>query len=126
MTYVCADLHGCSPKILQQLLARAGFGDDDFLFILGDVIDRGEYGAELLLDRPAPDTRYFPDIRVIFGHTPTVHYGSEYSGRAFHTDTWSCIDAGCALGRQPMLLRLEDMREFYLPENKAADYLLME
>lgn len=235
MIYVCSDLHGCSPKTFQQLLALAGFGEADFLFVLGDVIDRGEYGAELLLwltqqpnmqlilgnhealmltcgflfeevsdgslekltvkeielvqnwyengggptlkgfrkllkqdpdslygildylrdaplfeaveaggnrfvlvhaglgnfrpgkpledytpeelllARPAQDDRYFPNARVIFGHTPTVQYGAEHLGRALHTETWSCIDAGCALGQGPMLLRLEDMKEFYLP-----------
>lgn len=49
MIYVTADLHGCSPERFQALLDRAGFCDEDFLFILGDVIDRGEHGAELLV-----------------------------------------------------------------------------
>ena len=49
MIYVTADLHGIHPKEFQKLLEKAGFSDEDFLFILGDVIDRGEYGAELLL-----------------------------------------------------------------------------
>ena len=49
MIYVCSDLHGCDPADFQRLLDRAGFGQEDFLFVLGDVIDRGEHGAELLL-----------------------------------------------------------------------------
>ena len=49
MIYVTSDLHGCDPKLLHQLLEKAGFREEDFLFVLGDVIDRGEYGAELLL-----------------------------------------------------------------------------
>ena len=49
MIYVTADLHGIHPKEFQKLLAKAIFSDEDFLFILGDVIDRGEYGAEFLL-----------------------------------------------------------------------------
>ena len=48
MIYVTADLHGIHPKQLETLLAKADFSEEDFLFILGDVIDRGEYGAELL------------------------------------------------------------------------------
>ena len=48
MIYVTADLHGIHPDSLQKLLAKANFSEDDFLFILGDVIDRGAYGAELL------------------------------------------------------------------------------
>ena len=49
MIYVTADLHGIHPAQLETLLEKAGFSQEDFLFILGDVIDRGEYGAELLL-----------------------------------------------------------------------------
>ena len=48
MIYVTADLHGIHPAKFQKLLEKAGFSEDDFLFVLGDVIDRGEYGAELL------------------------------------------------------------------------------
>lgn len=49
MVYVTSDLHGYPPEAFMKLLDRAGFTGDDFLFVLGDVIDRGEYGAELLL-----------------------------------------------------------------------------
>lgn len=49
MIYVTSDLHGCGVKKLEHLLRLADFGDQDFLFILGDVIDRGDAGAELLL-----------------------------------------------------------------------------
>ena len=49
MIYVTADLHGMHPNAFQKLLDKAGFSDEDFLFILGDVIDRGEYGAQFLL-----------------------------------------------------------------------------
>ena len=234
MIYVTSDLHGCSPEDFQRLLNQAGFRDEDFLFVLGDVIDRGQYGAELLLwltqqsnmqlilgnheafllsstfvflpvedegvenlsleeiqmaanwisngagptleglqrlmkadpesvegivdylresplyeeveaagqkfllvhaglanfrpdrsledyapeellwDRPGLDTSYYPDRRVIFGHTPTLFYGEEYAGRPIHTKTWSCIDVGVAGGYAPMLLRLDDGKEFYL------------
>jgi len=233
MIYVSSDLHGCKPSVFHRLLTQAGFCDDDFLFILGDVIDRGEWGAELLLwltqqpnvelilgnheaimlacsflfnevteqsldsltakeislvqnwvnngggptlkglqqllrkdpesvygiieylreaplyeklevngqsfvlvhaglgnfradrslddypptnlllGRPSLDTHYFSNTRVIFGHTPTQFFGDDYCGRAVHTTTWSCIDVGVHLGYPPMLLRLDDMKEFY-------------
>lgn len=234
MVYVSADLHGCNPADFLRLLKQADFQEDDFLFILGDVIDRGDWGAELLLwltqqpniqlilgnhealmltcrflfeevteesldklslreiglvqnwidngggptlkglqrllkrdpeavqgildylqdaplyeelkvngqrfilvhaglgnfregrplssyspeelllDRPSLETRYDPDSRVIFGHTPSLLFGETYTGRAVHTESWSCIDVGVSLGHAPMVLRLDDMQEFYL------------
>lgn len=231
MVYVTSDLHGCNPAEFRQLLKKAGFTDDDFLFILGDVIDRGPHGVqwlrwlleqtnvqlvlgnhealmlacaflfeevteesldrltaeqlmlveswienggsstmtelrkllktdpecvqsivdyledaplyetvtvngrdfvlvhaglgnfdpdraldayepeELLMVRPALTDTYYCDATVIFGHTPCACYGSD--DRAVHTDTWICIDTGAAMGRSPMLLRLDDMAEFY-------------
>lgn len=233
MIYVTSDLHGCSPEVFRKLLNRAGFTERDFLFILGDVIDRGEHGAELLLwltgqpnmqlilgnheamllacgflfeevteeslekltveqlnvlenwmrnggsptlaglrkilrqdpelvegildylrdaplyeqveaggkryvlvhaglgnfrpekpledyepeellfERPAQDSVYFPDATVVFGHTPTEFYGQQHRGRAMKTGSWICIDTGAAIGNLPMLLRLDDRKEFY-------------
>lgn len=49
MIYVTSDLHGYPLADFQSLLNRAGFTQEDFLFVLGDVIDRGESGAQLLL-----------------------------------------------------------------------------
>lgn len=233
MIYVTSDLHGCSPNCFQALLDRVGFSEDDFLFILGDVIDRGENGAalllwltqqpnmqlilgnhevlllacdflfrevteenladltaehlallenwmqnggaptlaglrkllkrdpdliagildylrdaplyevvhangrnfvlvhggldnfrpdkplenytpaEILMTRPAANDSYFPDATVVFGHTPTEYYAEACRDRAFRTPTWVCIDTGAARGGMPMLLRLEDGKEFY-------------
>ena len=233
MIYAASDLHGCSVDSFLRLLEQAEFSDNDFLYILGDVIDRGEHGAELLSwitqqpnvqlllgnhedmllncaflfdevteenlekltqdqlfwlrnwmrngagttiegfrkllakdpelvagileylreaplcecveaggekfvlvhsglghfrrrkllknysrqdllwERPAPDTVYYPDKTVIFGHTPTAFYGERYRGKELRTDTWICIDAGAAMGESPMLLRLDDKKAFY-------------
>ena len=48
MIYAASDLHGCSVDSFLELLEQAGFSEKDFLYILGDVVDRGEHGAELL------------------------------------------------------------------------------
>ncbi len=49
MVYVISDLHGYPHGKFLQLLASAGFGEDDFLYILGDVVDRnGDGGVETL------------------------------------------------------------------------------
>jgi len=233
MIYAASDLHGCPPEAFLELLDRAEFSEEDFLYILGDVIDRGQYGAELLSwitqqsnvqlilgnhedmllhcaflfdevtednlenitqdqmfwlrnwmrngaaptvegfrkllskdpelvggileylreaplyacvkagdtdyvlvhsglgnfrrrkplnryadrdllwERPAPDTVYYPDKTVVFGHTPTAFFGEEYLGKELRTPTWICIDAGAAMGEMPMVLRLDDKKAFY-------------
>ncbi len=49
MTYVMSDLHGQYEKF-KQMLEKISFSDDDDLYILGDVVDRGPEPVELLLD----------------------------------------------------------------------------
>ena len=49
MIFVTSDLHGISSARFRQLLEKADFREDDYLFVLGDVIDRGEHGLALLL-----------------------------------------------------------------------------
>ena len=48
MIYVTSDLHGISVTNFKALLSKGGFGAGDFLIVLGDVIDRGTHGIELL------------------------------------------------------------------------------
>lgn len=49
MIYVTSDLHGCSRERFLKMLERIGFGEQDELFVLGDVIDRnGDGGIGLL------------------------------------------------------------------------------
>ena len=229
MTYVISDLHGYPVKKLEALLDKAGFGDNDTLYILGDVIDRnGDGGVGILfwlLDKPnvrlilgnheamllscafalnedfeenmtgkeADDysiytfnggevtleslralpgemqkaildylrsrplyetvtaggrgfilvhagfdnfdksrplsdytddellwawpeitDEYFSDVHTVFGHTPTKCFGEEYDGKILRTKTWTCIDCGAAYGNEPVLLRLDDNKEFRL------------
>ncbi len=49
MTYVMSDLHGCYDKYM-AMLEKIGFSDEDTLYILGDVCDRGEDGIKILQD----------------------------------------------------------------------------
>ena len=227
MVYAVADLHGYPFEKFTELLKKAGFCDSDYLFVLGDVIDRGKDGikllqwmseqpnvelilgnhedfmlkcafipdkdhkgrsmkesmlisnwernggiptieaaeslpplelsylinyleeaplydtaeingrdilfthsglgnfsvkkklcdytvTELIWNRPKISDRYFEDALVIFGHTPTLYYGEEYRGKIIKTDTWINIDAGAGYGFSPVLLRLDDMKEFTL------------
>lgn len=68
---------------------------------------------DLLWNRPKITDKYFDDIITVFGHTPTICYGENYEGKVVVTDTWIDIDTGASLGLSPMLLRLDDMKEFY-------------
>lgn len=68
---------------------------------------------ELLWARPTLESRYFEGATVIFGHTPTGFFGPQYQGKMVQTDTWKCIDTGAAMGKKPMLLRLDDEKAFY-------------
>lgn len=49
MNYAISDIHGCA-KEFNKLLKLINFNDNDTLYILGDVIDRGEKGISLLLE----------------------------------------------------------------------------
>ena len=69
---------------------------------------------DLLWERPALTDRYYDDIITVFGHTPSWYYGEEYEGKIIFTDTWIDIDAGAGAGLPPVLLRLEDMKQFTL------------
>ena len=45
MIYVTSDLHGYPLERFRALLAKADFSEEDYLFILGDVIDRNHQGG---------------------------------------------------------------------------------
>jgi len=49
MTYVISDIHGCYDKYI-QMLELIDFSDDDTLYVLGDVIDRGDSSMRILQD----------------------------------------------------------------------------
>lgn len=47
--YVCSDIHG-QYALYEEMLKKIHFSDDDFLYIIGDVVDRGSDSMKLLLD----------------------------------------------------------------------------
>ena len=49
MTYVMSDLHG-RYDLYVKMLDRIGFSDEDELFVLGDVVDRGPEPMKILTD----------------------------------------------------------------------------
>ena len=49
MTYVMSDIHGQYEKY-SQMLKKINFSDEDTLYILGDVLDRGDQPIKILYD----------------------------------------------------------------------------
>ena len=49
MVYVTSDLHGLELTKLKALLKKAYFNENDWLFVLGDVIDRQNDGGVAIL-----------------------------------------------------------------------------
>ncbi len=103
------------------LYETVNVGGKDFLLVhsgLGNLSPEKrpeDYSVhELIWTRPNLSERYYEDGITVFGHTPTVYYGSEFRGKILHTDTWIDIDVGAAFDNSPALLRLDDLNEFYL------------
>ena len=49
MIYCMSDLHGCYNAYL-SMLDQIGFSDQDTMYVIGDVIDRGQQSVQLLQD----------------------------------------------------------------------------
>lgn len=71
---------------------------------------------DFLWTRPGLEDCYYDDIMTVFGHTPTVYYGEEYRGKTIRTRSWMNIDVGAGYGIEPVLLRLDDGKEFRLQD----------
>lgn len=74
MTYVISGLHGYPLEKFKKLLRKANFTDTDFLYILGDMIDRnGDGGVELLcwlLEQP--------NVQLILGNHEAMLLSCEF------------------------------------------------
>ena len=94
-------------------------GDRDYLLVHAGI---EHFSLNKKLSEYAPDDflwvhpkitdTYFSDVMTIFGHTPTILYGEGFNGRIVKTGTWIDIDVGASYGNEPVLLRLDDLKEF--------------
>ena len=48
-TFVLSDIHGYY-NIFLKMLEKIRFSDDDFMYVIGDVIDRGDQGIAIIKD----------------------------------------------------------------------------
>ena len=82
-----------------------------------------DYTAEeILWERPTMVTSYDPEnYTVIVGHTPTCAYGERYRNRMIKSaHGWWNIDTGAALDDgYPMLLCLDNLKEYYFENNET-------
>lgn len=49
MFYVMSDIHGCYDKYI-RMINKIELGEEDILYILGDIVDRGPSGLKIALD----------------------------------------------------------------------------
>ena len=67
--YVMSDIHGEYDKYI-KMLEQIGFSDDDTLYVLGDVIDRGEEPVKVLLDMASR-----PNVYPVMGNHELMAIG---------------------------------------------------
>ena len=85
MYYATSDLHGYPLSDFKRLLDSVGFGDDDTLYVLGDVIDGGDGGVGLLrwmMDQP--------NVELILGNHEAMLLSCDF---IFDEITDAAIDA---------------------------------
>ena len=61
-TYVISDIHGQYDSFM-NLLSQINFSDEDQLFLLGDVIDRGPDGIKIL-----KTVMKMPNVKMFLGN----------------------------------------------------------
>lgn len=89
MIYVISDLHGYPLAKFKKLLEQAAFSDDDFLYLLGDCIDRnGDGGVEMLcwlLEQP--------NVQLILGNHEAMLLACAFVFEEITEETISALTA---------------------------------
>lgn len=89
MIYVISDLHGYPLKKLKKLLEKANFNENDFLYILGDVVDRnGDGGVEILTWLLSQ-----PNVQLILGNHEAMLLACEFLFDEITEDSISSFDS---------------------------------
>lgn len=68
MRYIISDIHGCYNEY-RELLEKIGFSDEDELYILGDVVDRGPEPIMVL-----QDIMHRSNVTLILGNHDLMMY----------------------------------------------------
>lgn len=89
MIYVISDLHGYPLEKLKKLLEKAHFDENDFLYILGDVVDRnGDGGVEILTWLLSQ-----PNVQLIVGNHEAMLLACEFLFDEITEDSISSFDS---------------------------------
>ncbi|MCH4223062.1 MAG: metallophosphoesterase [Solobacterium sp.] len=99
----------------QYLLIHAGVGANPKKNIpLCEVSN-----CEMVWSHIGIDDNPYSDRTMIVGHSPTFLYGNVYDGTILHGNHADIlhIDCGCVYGRSLGCIRLDDMKEFYVPSS---------
>lgn len=89
MFYVISDLHGYPLEKLKKLLEKADFGENDFLYILGDVVDRnGDGGVEILTWLLSQ-----PNVQLILGNHEAMLLSCEFLFDEITDESLSAFDS---------------------------------
>lgn len=99
------------------LIVHAGISDD---YYDGPIQMDAIPESILVWSHIGIDDNPFNDRTMIVGHSPTFTYGLQYDNRIIHgkNDTILHIDCGCVFGRSLGCVRLDDMKEFYIPSEE--------
>lgn len=89
MIYVISDLHGYPLEKLKKLLEKAHFDENDFLYILGDVVDRnGDGGVKILTWLLSQ-----PNVQLILGNHEAMLLACEFLFDEITEDSISSFDS---------------------------------
>lgn len=123
MTYVMSDLHGCYG-LYKKMLEKINFSDDDTLYVLGDVADRGAGPIDIYMDMMKRKNvvpllgNHDQRVRALLSkyHFKSIQDCFEAEAEDEYMQTW-VADRGITTILQYILLT-EDERE------KLLDYLM--
>lgn len=124
MIYVMSDIHGMYDKYV-AMLQKIRFSEEDVLFVLGDVVDRGEGGMKLLWDM-----MMYPNIIPLLGnHDYMAAQSLRFLMQEVTEETIGLLDENILTGLQQWMETggMETVKEFKKldPEERESilDYL---
>ncbi len=141
MTYVTSNLHGDYESFL-KLLEIVNFSDDDVMYILGDIVDFGEGGIDIINDISMRYNIYcvvgehdFTALKMLSGFSEMLKSGETPSPEFISDMTkWSADGGAVTLsafrqldddGREGVLDYLADMSLYDIIEVGGVEYILV-